>query len=47
MLVMMIAMLVVAGLSGGHMGMMGHGSPAPEKSSASSTQNEGAPGHRH
>jgi len=47
MLVMMIVVLVAIGLSGGHMGMMGHGNPAPDKSSSSSDQKEGASEHRH
>lgn len=47
MLAMMIVVLVIVGLSGGHMGMMGHGNPAPEKSSSSSEQKAEASDHKH
>jgi hypothetical protein len=47
MLAMIVVMLAVVWLSGGHMGMMGHGNPAPEKSSSSSDQKEGASKHQH
>lgn len=47
MLAMMVVMLVVVGLSGGHMAMMGHGNPAPDRSSPSSDQKAGASELRH
>jgi len=47
MLAVMVVVLVVVWLSGGHMGMMGHGNPAPDKSPSSSDQKEGTSEHRH
>ena len=47
MLAMMVVMLAVVALSGGHMGMMGHGNPAPDKSSSPTEQKGGAAEHRH
>ncbi|TRZ99039.1 MAG: hypothetical protein D4R84_02670 [Rhodocyclaceae bacterium] len=46
MLAMMIVVLVVVGLSGGHMGMLGQGNPAPDNSSSSSDQKERASEHQ-
>ena len=46
MLAMLLVMLVVVGLSGGHMGMMGHGSPAPEQSASPNNKQGETSEHR-
>jgi len=47
MLAVMVVVLAVVWLSGGHMGMMGHGNPAQDKSSSSSEKKGETSEHRH